>query len=199
MKGIYWIIGLLVSVSVMSWTSRAQTQGSPLAAASSASSADMVEIARLREQWLHHWNAGNLQAILQSYAPEAVLLPANGQRVSGRDAIAKYWQQALASGMGTLSLEPLSSGQAGALAYESGRLKYTAAGAPPNQPHQVSPSASAGPPGHPVEGNYLVVLRREPDGRWLILQHAFTEAVMKGLLEDKRQLVKPYPSAPVTR
>jgi uncharacterized protein (TIGR02246 family) len=158
-----------------------------------------MEIARIREQWVQHWNVGDMQAILQNYAADAVLLPPNGQRVSGREAISKYLQQIRGAGVGTLSLQSVECYVAGSLAYDSGWLEYTKGGAAPNAPHQVSPSASAAPPDHPVEGNYLVVLRREPDGRWLIVQHAFTEAVMKGLLEDRRQLVKPYPSTPVTR
>lgn len=201
MKAMHWIIGLLAGMTVAGLTLRAYAQAAPASTSAGApgSSADMVEIARIRERWVQHWNAGDLQAILQSYAPDAVLLPANGQRVSGRDVIAKYFQQSMDSGVRMLSLESVSSHAVGSLAYDSGRLKYTTGGSPPNQPNQVSPSASAGPPGRRVEGNYLVVLRREKDGRWLIVQHAFTEALMKSLLEDKRPLAKPNPSTPVTR
>jgi len=192
-KAIYWIIGFLLSMTVASVT-QAQAQTSAAGAVdSSASSAEIAQIARIRERWMQYWNAGELPAILQGYAADAVLLPPSGQRVTGREAIGKYFQQIRGSGVGTLSLQSVACFVAGPLAYDSGRLKYTAAGAALNQPNQVSPSASAGPSGHPVEGNYLVVLRRQPDGRWLIVQHAFTEAVMKGLLEDKRPLVKPYP------
>jgi uncharacterized protein (TIGR02246 family) len=201
MKATNWITGFLAGMAVAGLTFRAYAQASPASTSAGApgSSADMVEIARIRERWVQRWNAGELQPILQSYAADAVLLPANGQRVSGRDAIAKYFQQSMDSEVRMLSLESVSSHAVGSLAYDSGRLKYTTGGARPNQPNQGSPSASASPPGRQVEGNYLVVLRRENDGRWLIVQHAFTEAVMKSLLEDKRPLAKPNPSTPVTR
>ena len=201
MKATYLIVAFLASILVVSLTFIARAQGSqpPPVTASSARSADIAEIARIREQWVQHWNAGGLPAILQTYAPDAVLLAANGQRLTGREAIAKYLRQVMDSGLRLLSLESVTCDAAGSLAYDSGRLKYMPGGAPRNAPNQVSPSASAGLPGREVEGNYLVVLRREKDGRWLIVQHAFTEAVMKSLLEDKRPLVKPYPSAPVTR
>lgn len=178
-------------------SSTGQTQGSPSPAAPPAS-ADVAEIAQMREQWVRHWNAGELQPILQSYAPDAVLLPPSGQRVIGHEAIAKYFQQVRNSGVGPLTLQSVECYVAGSLAYESGRLKYTTSGTGPNS-HQVTAMAPGGPPGRTVEGNYLVVLRREKDGHWLIVQHAFTEAVMKSLLEDKRPLVKPSPSAPVPR
>jgi uncharacterized protein (TIGR02246 family) len=194
------MIGFLAGMTVASLTFGAHAQASPAStpAGVSEGSASMVEIARIRERWVQHWNAGEIQPILQNYAPDAVLLPANGQRVTGREAIAKYFQQAMDSGVGMLRLESVACDAARSLAYDSGKLKYTPGSAAPNQPHQVSPIAPSEPPGHQVEGNYLVVLRREKDGRWLIVQHAFTEAVLRGP-EDKRQLVKPYPSTPVTR
>ena len=199
MKAIHWIIAFLVITSMMSLTLMPQAQRSPSPAASSSNGAAIAEIVRIREQWVQHWNAGQLQAVLQSYAPDAVLLPANGQRMTGREAIARYFQQVMDSGVRTLSLESVACETAGILAYESGRLKYTTGSAAPTQPNQVSPSAAARPPGRQVEGNYLVVLRREKDGRWLIVQHAFTEAVMKSLLEEKRPLAKPDPSTPIPR
>ena len=199
MRAIYRIIAFLVSTSIMSVTLMAQAQALPPPAASSANSAPIAEIARIRERWVQHWNAGQLQAVLESYAPHAVLLPANGQRIAGREDIAKYFQQAMDSGARLVSLESVACDAAGSLAYDSGRLKYTTGGAAPDQPNQVSPRAAARPAGRQVEGNYLVVLRREKDGRWLIVQHAFTEAIMKSLLEDKRPLAKPDPFTPVPR
>ena len=199
MKAIYCIIAFLVSTSMMSVTLMAQTQALPPLAASSANSDPVSEIARIRERWVRHWNAGQLQAVLESYAPDAVLLPANGQRIAGREDIAKYFQQVMDSGVRLVSLESVACDAAGSLAYDSGRLKYTTGGAAPDQPNQVTPSAAIRTAGRQVEGNYLVVLRREKDGRWLIVQHAFTEAVMKSLLEDKRPLVQPDPLAPVPR
>jgi uncharacterized protein (TIGR02246 family) len=152
-------------------------QTSP-ATASPASSIDVAEIAGIREQWVRHWNAGELQPILQSYAPDAVLLPPTGQRVIGREAIGKYFQQARDSGLGPLTLQSIECYVAGSLAYNSGRLQYTTGESAPRTHNQVSPMTPTLGVGRTVEGNYLVVLRREKDGRWLIVQHAFTEAVM---------------------
>jgi len=197
-KAIYRIIAFLVSTSIMSSTLLARAQGVP-SSSTLSSGAAIAEIARIRERWAQHWNAGQLQAVLQSYAPDAVLLPANGQRIAGREEIAKYFQQVMDSGVRLLSLESVACEAAGSLAYDSGRLTYTTGGAAPEQPNQVSPRAAARPAGRQVEGNYLVVLRREKGGHWLIVQHAFTEAVMKSLLEDKRPLVQPDPSAPAPR
>lgn len=168
-------------------------------AQASPDDSEIREIAHIREKWVRHWNAGELQPILQSYAPDAVLLPPAGQRVIGHEAIGRYFRQVRDSGLGPLTLQSVECYAAGSLAYDSGRLQYTTGEAAPRTRNQVSPMTPALGVGRTVEGNYLVVLRREKDGRWLIVQHAFTEAVMKSLLEDKRPLVKPSPSTPVPR
>jgi uncharacterized protein (TIGR02246 family) len=154
----------------------------------------LAAVATMREKWVQNWDAKNLQSILQTYAPDAVLLPPSGQRISGREAIGKYWEHRMDSEMGPLTLEPVSADCSGDLAYESGTAKYTLpASSPASGAHVMTPALGNA---RQVEGGYLVVLRRQTDGRWLIVQHAFTEALLKSLIEDKHPKAKPNPLPP---
>jgi uncharacterized protein (TIGR02246 family) len=164
--------------------------------AESQAKADLTAISALREQWVKNWNAKQLQPILQAYAPDAVLLPPSGERVTGtgREAIGKYWKQRMDSEAGPLVLEPGSADCSGDLAYESGTARYTGpVPGPATGAHPITPAP--GSTGQ-IEGSYLVVLRRQPDGRWLIVQHAFTNALLKSLVEDKHPKAKPNPFPP---
>jgi uncharacterized protein (TIGR02246 family) len=154
----------------------------------------LAAVAGIREKWTQNWNTKQLQSILQAYAHDAALLPPSGQHVSGREAIGKFWKQLMDSEMGPLTLEPVSADCSGHLAYESGTAKYTLpASGPTPGAHTMTPA-----PGNArqVEGSYLVVLRRQSDGQWLIVQHAFTEALLKSLVEDKHPKAKPNPFPP---
>lgn len=187
-----WVVGLVLGITLTLALFGQRPALMLSSTATSATRAQISEVAPIRDNWVRHWNGGNVAAIVQSYAPDAVLLPANGQRITGRDAIARYFQHLMDSGASALSVESMACDAAGSLAYDSGRLRYTIR-AERNQPNQIVPNAPDVPQERTVNGNYLVVLRREKGGRWLIVQHAFTEAIMKSLLEDKRPLVKPYP------
>ncbi|HKM90332.1 MAG TPA: nuclear transport factor 2 family protein [Candidatus Acidoferrales bacterium] len=147
-----------------------------LPAQSSSNSAK--EIATIREQWVTNWNAKNLEPIVKLYAQDAVLLPSTGQRIEGRDAIGNYLKRVMVSSTGNLSVTSVSEEDAGKLAFDSGSFQdaVKAGGGGIGGNGGIGGRGGIGGGGQRrVEGNYLIVLKRGPGGKWLIVQHASTE------------------------
>jgi uncharacterized protein (TIGR02246 family) len=97
-------------------------------------------------------NAGNLDALMELYEPEAALKPQPGQAVQGRSSI----REALGAFIGMkaqISLSPKTLAQTSDLALTSSRWELKGTG-PDGKPVQMT--------GHSVE-----VARRQPDGTWL--------------------------------
>ena len=110
------------------------------------------QVADVRDSWVKNWNDGQLGNVVNLYYRHADLLTADGRRASGKDEIRAALQKQIGSKVEVRSLGPACSG---ALAYENGTYRQTANG-------------------QSVEGNYLLVLLFEGDGKWLIVQHAST-------------------------
>jgi len=97
-------------------------------------------------------NAGDLEALMRLYEPQAALRPAPGQIVQGHAAI----RNSLSGFLGmkpTIELSPRVLGQCNDIALVS--ASWTLKG--------------SGPDGNPVEmsGNSVEVARRQADGTWL--------------------------------
>lgn len=104
------------------------------------------------------FNSGDVGTVLRLYEPEASLVPQPGQVASGHAAIGAALAQFQA--LGEMSAETRYCVQTGdlALASASWRIKGT------------------GPDGTPVEveGTSADLLRRQADGRWLlVVDHPF--------------------------
>jgi ketosteroid isomerase-like protein len=188
------IMGIAMLLAVVLGAAVAQNSNTP----ESEPRADTtVEMASLRDAWVKYWNARALGPLVEAYAPDAVLLPPNGQRVRGSEAIAKYWKQVMDPAAGTLSVQPISAGLSGDLAYESGRLTRTLP-ASGRAAGEITVDGKKGAT-RQVEGSYLVVLRRQPDGTWRIVEQAFTEALLKSMVEEKQPKAKPMRPTPQER
>ena len=105
-------------------------------------------------------DAKQLDQTVALYAPDAVFLPATGERVTGQAAIRILFKNTMDAHTANITLHSFSTGISGTLAYDSGNYTETltnSAGARTN-----------------VRGNYLIVLRGQSGGGWLIVQHAWT-------------------------
>ncbi|MEO8485397.1 MAG: nuclear transport factor 2 family protein [Betaproteobacteria bacterium] len=101
-----------------------------------------------------HFRAADMNALLSLYEPESVLVPQPGHVARGHAAI----RESLAAflGMkGTFSMQPTRAIHAGDIAIAFAKWTLDA----------------KGPDGSPVhlEGETSDVVRRQPDGRWLLV------------------------------
>jgi uncharacterized protein (TIGR02246 family) len=105
------------------------------------------------------FNAGDLDALIALYEPEATLIPQPGEVTRGRNAIRQVLQQFLAL-KGTMQLQSLYAVNGPGVALLSSRWKLT----------------GIGPDGKPIEmsGKGVEVARRQPAGDWLLaIDHPF--------------------------
>ena len=112
----------------------------------------VFDLKQLSREFSKAVNAGDLDAVCELYAADAIFIPAPGaEAVSGSAAIREVLAGFLAS-RPTLDFEHTDIFQAGDTALARGPWKLT----------------STGPDGAPsvIAGNSLEVLRRQPDGSW---------------------------------
>ncbi len=104
--------------------------------------------------FIEAFNAGDLDAIMALYEPDAVLAPQPGQQVSGTEAI----REAIS---GFFALNPRFEGQTKRL-LQAGDLALA---------HLAWRIIGTGPDGNPIEltDTSADVFRRQPDGTWLIV------------------------------
>ena len=97
-------------------------------------------------------NAGNLDALVALYEPQASLMPSPGNLVSGTAAI-RDSLAAFVAGKPTMQISPRLVSQSGDLAIVTAKWQLTMTG-------------GDGKPAN-VEGQSVEVVRRQADGRWL--------------------------------
>jgi len=119
-----------------------------------------TDVASVSEQWAKLWSAKNLDGVVALYAEDAVFLPSTGTRVEGRDAIRELFKSALAAYDPDITVRSTKSEIVGDLAYDIGEYRETV---------MNKGVASTG------RGSYLVVLRRSPSNRWLIVSQMWTD------------------------
>jgi len=141
----------------------------------SAARTPSTDVTAITQQWARAWNAKQLDATLDLYAPDAAFLTAEGGRYSGHPAIRKLFQQGLDSADPSIMLHTLSSSVSSDLAYDSGEFTEVLTFTGKAQP-LVDAGSNTPPAGSKlsVQGYYLMVLRRQPDGQWRIAQHMWS-------------------------
>ena len=120
--------------------------------------ADAVEhlIASIGEDWARHWNAGELDALVAMYAPDAVYMPPHHGAVHGKEAIREYLRNPIARHRAKdLTYEVTFIKHSGDLAYDVGRYSMMVPDAEGVRSHD--------------HGKYLTVWRKQPDGQWRIV------------------------------
>jgi ketosteroid isomerase-like protein len=140
---------------------------STLAPSAAAQASTIAALARIREAWVQDLHAKKLEPILKFYAADAVFLQPTGERVSGSAALRALFQKVMATFNSDLTLRSQNLETSGDLAYDSGDFQETltiiATGA------RIT-----------SKGSYIIIYRRQPNGDWQIVQHAWTGAPPAG-------------------
>lgn len=124
-------------------------------------SGDADPFAKLRGEWATALHSKQLDQLIMLYAPDAVFLTPDGDRFNGRPAIRQLSQKAMDTFTSDIKLHSIAREQSGNLGYDSGDYSETL----------VANSDGARTE---VKGSYLMVLKRQSDGRWLILEQVWT-------------------------
>jgi ketosteroid isomerase-like protein len=114
------------------------------------------QIRAMDAEFVRNANSGNADALVEAfYANDAQLLPPNAAKLSGKPAIAEFWKGLIAAGASDVQLETTVISASGDLAYGVGRYKFKMAG-------------------EPQEGKYVVVYRRQQNGRYRAVVDMFS-------------------------
>ena len=123
---------------------------------------DVAEVRKAIEEDLQRFvaafNAKDAATLASVYAADAIILPPNGPRVSGRANVEPFWREMFAIGS-DLKLTITHVDASGDLAYEVG--SYTMGIQMPAMP----PMADT--------GKYVAVWKRQAGGKWLIVADIF--------------------------
>jgi ketosteroid isomerase-like protein len=106
---------------------------------------------KIRETWVHEFNAGHADNVANLYAEEAVLMRRRGS-VHNRDSILAELKRSILVQARNYTLESLHAEHSGDIGYDTGIYNEDF-------------------PRHVAEGNYLMVVKRIK-GEWKIVAHA---------------------------
>ena len=113
-----------------------------------------TQIENVRNSWRTSWNAKQLDKVVELYETDAVFLPPDGSRNTGKAEIKTALQKQLGS---TVAINSVSVDCSGEFAYDSG--SYTQ-DFPAGSSMTLTGVGGSGGKKH-VEGQYLVVLKHE--------------------------------------
>jgi len=146
------------------WASSSECSGT-------LSSEDQAAIRKVTEAYRTSWLAGDAKGVMNTLAPDAVLLPAHGAPpIVGTDAITNYWWPAGSPPATITRLDITIEGFGGdcRFAYAHGRddVAWT-----------MEENGALKEHGHP--GTYLNVFRKMPDGSWRISHHMWDDGASR--------------------
>jgi ketosteroid isomerase-like protein len=121
----------------------------------------IVALARIREAWVQDLRNKQLEPILKFYAPDAVFLLPSGERITGSAALRTLFQNIMATFDSDLTLHSQNLETSGDLAYDSGDFQETLT--------TIATGAKV-----TSKGSYIIIFKRQPNGSWQIVQHAWT-------------------------
>jgi ketosteroid isomerase-like protein len=119
------------------------------------------EIVRIRSEWAKDLHAKQLDQLVALYASDAVFLKPSGERVTGRPAIRDLCKKVMSTFTSDITFQSLASDHSGELAYDSGEYRESLI--------KLSDETKAN-----VEGNYVMIFKRQSDGSWLIAEQMWS-------------------------
>ena len=121
-----YVLMLAASAALLPGCDKAERRDAPEAAQSSAA-ADEQAIRANIARWLQLIEANDSAGIAQFYADDGVVMPPNQPLVTGRQAIAQYWQSMKAMPEASLTFQPerIEISSAGDMALDRGTYRFT--------------------------------------------------------------------------
>jgi ketosteroid isomerase-like protein len=120
----------------------------------------LVALTKMREDWVRDLRTKQLEPILAFYAPDAVFLQPTGERINGTAALRTLFQNIMATFNSDLVLHGQNFEASGDLAYDSGDFEETLT--------TIATGAKM-----MSKGSYIIIFKRQPNGSWHIVQHAW--------------------------
>lgn len=146
-------------VAVTSMTASVLLISGPLAASPSSAvqqtASDAANVEAVARRLVEADNAGDLEGVLAGYADDAVLLPPGRPHVAGHEAIREHYAALFRDLRFEVEIDVAEVVVSGDLAYVRGETRGA-----------VIARRDEGRT--PVHDDYLMVLRRSPDGAWRI-------------------------------
>ena len=127
-----------------------------------ASSDASMEVAKVKDRLAEAVRSKRLDDISQAFSTDGSFLTRTTGRVTGRAAIRGLFEKVLGSFTSNITMRSVRIEQSGDLAFDSGDFEETVT------------STSDATKKYTVNGNYLLVLKRE-HGSWLILEQVMTD------------------------
>jgi uncharacterized protein (TIGR02246 family) len=158
---------------------------SKLRAPGSSGTMSRVEAAvrKVMQDWTQACNMRQLDDLVSTYSPDALVLRPNHPAVRGAAAIREYFFAALDSGLGEVEIDPLRVDVIGDVAYEAGRCKMLV-------PVAVGKRREE-------RGKYLATLARQPNGEWRIVSDCWSTDLNLEKPADTAPKPPPVPLSPL--
>ena len=131
------------------------------AMAGSSNSSEASRVAEVRDSWLAAFKSKDVGAAVGFYASDAAFLQPRGDRIGGIEAIRELYQKVVSTFDTDLVLRSRNLEASANLAYDSGEYEETLTNRATGQKQHF-------------RGQYVMIFRLTSDGRWKIIQHAWT-------------------------
>jgi len=135
-----------------------ETQSDTAPAQEMAVDVNMVrtQVSQVRQSWINAAQADDAMAVANLYADDAIMISDDGTLQNGRSAIETSLTDMLQA-TSNLQITPTDFRTDGGMATETGEYTMTA----------TMPEGTT----QDIKGMYLVVLKKQTDGSWKIVQH----------------------------
>ena len=122
------------------------------------------DIETLRSSWVHYLHDKQLEKAIALYADDAIFFEPDGKRAVGKAEIRALFSSVMKTFDSDIHLKNLASDRSGDMAYESGDFDEVLVAAATGQ--RIN-----------ARGSYLMILKRQSNDRWKIVQHMWTRSV----------------------
>ena len=123
------------------------------------SAADVAKVRAVSEAYAAAWLRNDPQAVLKIFSDDAVLIPQGGRPVEGIEAIKNFWWPAGGplTTIKSFSVTTDEVGGEGEVAYVRGTYQFSFSYEDKGKTTELTNT-----------GNYMMILRRQPDGSWRV-------------------------------